>query len=122
MKNQIRELEGNILECKNYWCWNIKTKKCFFSEAWCENLGYRFNEIVHHEDTWKSFVHKDCLQNVWSSLDPVISGKKDFYECIYRLKNKNDKYIWHLDSGRVLKRDTSGQALLLEGYDLPICY
>ena len=113
-------MEKKVLEFDNYWRWNIQTKECWFSDAWCKNLGFKPTEIKHHEDTWKSLVHKDCMPSVWKNLAPVIEGKKNSYECIYRLKNKNEKYIWHLDTGKVLERDNSGKAFLMEGYDVPI--
>ena len=91
-----------------------------FSDSWCKNLGYEPDEIVHHEDTWKSFVHKDCMPGVWEKLQPVLSGEIDFYKCKYRLRHKENKYIWHLDTGRVTKRDDKGGAVLMEGYDVRI--
>jgi hypothetical protein len=112
--------DREIVEYQNHWIWNIKTKMCWFSNAWCENLGFERSELIQHEDTWKSLVHVDCMPGVWEKLQPVISGGKDRYECIYRLRNKSDKYIWHLDTGKVLKRDASGVATLMEGCDVPI--
>jgi hypothetical protein len=33
---------------------------------------------------------------------------------------KENKYIWHLDTGRVTQRDEKGDAVLMEGYDVRI--
>ena len=112
--------DDNIIEYDNYWRWNIATKQCCFSDSWCRNLGYESSELNPHEDTWKSLIHVDCMPGVWEKLQPVISGEKNRYECIYRLRNKADKYIWHLDTGEVLERDASGMATLMEGCDMPI--
>ena len=77
-------------------------------------------ELTQHEDTWKSLVHKDCMPNVWKKLQPILNGGEDRYECAYRLRNKANQYIWHIDSGEVLERDASGMATLMEGCDMPI--
>ena len=110
----------NVVNLKNRWVWNLKTKQCIFSEAWCKNLGFEPEEIEHHEDTWKALVHADCLPNVMDNLLPVLSGEIEFYKFRYRLRNRNNKYIWHLDTGRVTERDQNGEAVLMEGYDIPI--
>ena len=109
-----------IIKVKNHWRWNIQTKECQFSDSWCRNLGYEPNELAHHEDTWQSLVHKDCMPKVWAKLAPVISGKIELYKCKYRLRDKNNKYIWHLDIGRVTRRDKNGEAVIMEGNDIRI--
>jgi hypothetical protein len=112
--------DRKIVGCENHWKWDIHTKECWFSTAWCHNLGYEPGDLINHEDTWKSLIHKDCMPKVSEKLQPVISGVKNNYECIYRLRNKSNKYIWHLDTGRVIERDAFGVATLMEGYDLPL--
>ncbi len=112
--------DPQIINVKNFWRWNIKTKECWFSDAWCRSLGFEPNEITHHEDTWKSFVHEECMPRVWEKLQPVLSGELEFYKCRYRLKNKDNQYIWHLDTGRVIERNQQGEAVVMEGYDIPI--
>ena len=59
------------------------------------------------------------MPNVWDKLQPVLSGELEFYKCRYRLKNKANQYIWHLDTGRVIERDQQGEAVVMEGYDIP---
>lgn len=83
-------------------------------------MGYEPDEIIHHEDTWKAHVHKECVPNVWAKLQPVLTGVLDFYKCKYRLRNKDNQYIWHLDTGRVTKRDQNGEAVWMEGHDIRI--
>jgi len=109
-----------VINLRNRWAWNLKTKECTFSDSWCKNLGYEPDEIIHHEDTWKSHVHEECLPKVWNKLLPVLTGQQEIYKCLYRLRNKDNQYLWHLDTGRVTERDQNGEAVLMEGYDIPI--
>ena len=109
-----------IIKVKNHWKWNIATKQCWFSENWCKSLGFEPDELIHHEDTWKSLVHEECMPRVWRKLQPVLLGEIDVYRCRYRLKNKQNQYIWHLDIGRVIERDAAGQAVIMEGHDIPL--
>ena len=110
--------EDKIIKVRNKWSWNLKTKECVFSDSWCKNLGFEPEEIEHHEDTWKALVHEDCMPHVWNKLMPVLTGEIEFYKCKYRLRNKDNLYIWHLDTGRVTERDQNGEAVKMEGYDI----
>lgn len=58
------------------------------------------------------------MPKVLAKLAPVISGKIELYKWRYRLRDKKNKYIWHLDTGRVIVRDHNGEALIMEGHDI----
>jgi hypothetical protein len=60
------------------------------------------------------------MLNVWEKLQPVLSGEIEFYKCKYRLGNKENKYIWHLDTGRVIERNDVGEAVVMEEHDIEI--
>ena len=105
---------------QNFWMWDVRTKECLFSDEWCRNLGYEPNELTHHEDTWLSLVHDSSKQLVFDKLGPVLIGELDFYSCKYRLRHKDNSYIWHLDTGRVIERDNEGRATIMEGHDIKI--
>jgi transcriptional regulator with XRE-family HTH domain len=95
-----------------------------FRYIYQEAASPKIKNLSHNEEAdemlWKSFVHKKCMPRVREKLQPVLSGEIDFYKCKYRLRNKENKYIWHLDTGRVTKRDDNGRAVLMEGQDVRI--
>jgi len=111
---------NSIVSLKNSWHWNVQTKECKFSDAWCESLGYDPHEIRHHESTWRDLVHPEDMEKVYKALEPHLEGRTSSYRCRNRLRMKSGLYRWNMDYGKVTERDAKGQAVIMEGYDITI--
>jgi diguanylate cyclase (GGDEF)-like protein/PAS domain S-box-containing protein len=103
-----------------YWDWDLKTDKVYFSERWCEMLGYSSNEIVPNISTWKNMIHPDDMQGVLSILENHISGKTSHYNTEHRLRTKRGLWIWVLDAGKVVEFDEHGNPLRVAGIHMDI--
>ncbi|MCP4976508.1 MAG: response regulator [Maribacter sp.] len=105
-------LEGTRL---GMWDWNPLTNEVVFDEQWCAMLGYKFGEIKNELNEWSSRVHPDDIEQCFKDIQNHIEGKIEFYENIHRMKHKNGKWLYILDRGRIMKRDSNGNVIRFTG-------
>jgi PAS domain S-box-containing protein len=82
------------------WDWEITTGKLYNSPRWKETLGFENNEIGSSLEMWKSRVHPDDIDGVMEAVDKHLSGITPIYKAEYRLRHKDNHYIWILDHGK----------------------
>lgn len=108
----------NILEGAKLgtWEWNMETGQTVFNERWAEIIGYKLSELVPTSmDTWKHFTHPDDLAESGRLLNLHFQGVSDFYECESRMHHKNGSWVWVLDRGTVVERDSHERPLRMQG-------
>ncbi|MDR2353774.1 MAG: PAS domain-containing protein [Deltaproteobacteria bacterium] len=97
------------------WDWDIVNGTIKFNDVYLDMLGYRPEEITGTIEEWESFVHPDELDSTNAALDRAIAGKDDMYAKEIRMRHKDGHYVWTYDFGRVVTRDSNGQALRMIG-------
>jgi len=102
------------------WDWDIPSGRIAVNERWATMIGYEPDEIVPHYDSWKVLVHPDDLPGVTEALWDAVEGKTPQFEYRYRLRGKNGEWVWVLDKGKVITRDTDGSPLRAAGTHLDI--
>jgi PAS domain S-box-containing protein len=93
------------------WDWNIPSGDVVFNARWAEMLGYRLDEIEPNISSWEKLIHPDDLPHVRPLLEAHLSGSTDAYRAEHRLRHKSGEWVWVLDCGKVIQRDTSGKPL-----------
>ncbi|MBD3754856.1 MAG: sensor domain-containing diguanylate cyclase [Gammaproteobacteria bacterium] len=113
-KNQRLEL---VLQATGlgFWDWYPKTNQVIYDARWAEMLGFRLDEIEQSQQTWKSRVHPDDLQQCYQDIQAHIDGKTEFYSNIHRMLHKNGHWIYILDRGKVVERDANGEPVRFSG-------
>jgi len=101
------------------WDWNIESGDVNYNDRWAEMLGYSPDELCEISN-WKSLLHPDEKIKTLEKLMNHLDGKTPVYQSIHRLKNKSGSWIWVLDTGRVYKRDESGNPTRAVGIHLDI--
>lgn len=97
------------------WDWNVTDNSVYFSPSLKRMLGYGPDEMPPRLETWKNNVHPDDLTKVMQALEEHIKGTRERYEAIYRLKNRNNHYLWVQDIGCVTERSEDGMVLSVTG-------
>lgn len=92
-------IEGNQ---DGIWDWNIKTNEIFYSSQWKKMLGYEEDEISHNIDEWLNRVHPEDIEKVSAAIQEHLSKKNPAYRIEYRIKCKDNNFIWVLDRGKAL--------------------
>ena len=121
MPSTNKRLESNkIVTMQNRYKWHIPSGRVEFADSWFISLGYNPDELPHHVDTWKSLVHPDDMPLIWAELEPCLKGETKKFKAINRLKMKDGSYRWNLDHGKIVERDEEGNAIIMEGFDIPL--
>ncbi|MGK7918585.1 MAG: response regulator [Trichodesmium sp.] len=84
------------------WDWNIKTNEIFYSSEWKKMLGYKDDEISPKIDEWLNRIHPEDIDKVSAAVQQHLANKNPNYRIEYRIKTKDDNFIWVLDRGKAL--------------------
>jgi diguanylate cyclase (GGDEF)-like protein/PAS domain S-box-containing protein len=96
------------------WDWDLRTNRIYYSSRWKAILGCADREIQDSPDEWFSRIHPDDIQQVRTALAAHYQGRKQHFECEYRIRHKENHYLWVLTRGLVV-RDDSRQAIRMAG-------
>jgi diguanylate cyclase (GGDEF)-like protein/PAS domain S-box-containing protein len=102
------------------WDWNLSTGDCYYSPTWSKMLGYEAGELANTPDLWLKLTHPDDCQRAQESGDRHIAGIVDSIETELRLRHKDGHWVWVLDRGGIVERDTDGKPLRLMGVQTDI--
>ncbi len=91
------------------WEWNLASDEVVMSPQWQAMLGYDEGEISPTVDVWMDRIHPDDMDGVRRALEPHLQGKTPLYQCEHRLRHRDGYYVWVLDRGKVIERDSHGQ-------------
>lgn len=97
------------------WSWDIETSYVYFSPQLKRMLGYGPDEMPPIVETWKKNVYEEDFPMVIQALDEHIQGKRERYEAVYRLHNRNGHLIWVHDLGSVSLRNDEGKPIQVTG-------
>ncbi|WP_097459340.1 GGDEF and EAL domain-containing protein [Mangrovitalea sediminis] len=97
------------------WDWNIRTNTAWFSAQWGEILGYQPEDIGSHVEEWVNRVHPDDLATAEAEVERHLKGETLFYQSEHRLRCKNGEYLWVLDRGKIIERDSDGTPVRMIG-------
>jgi diguanylate cyclase (GGDEF)-like protein/PAS domain S-box-containing protein len=95
------------------WDWNIITGKIYRSNIWGilefpqdgrRNVGADKTNINEHD-----------IARVRDAINDHFDNDTDHFEATYRVKNKDDKWIWVLDRGKIVERDEKGTPTRMTG-------
>lgn len=102
------------------WAWDIANGSCFYSPTWWRMLGYEEGELADTADLWLQLTHPDDRERALASGDAHIAGLTPSIETELRLKHKQGHWVWVLDRGGIVERDTSGKPVRLMGVQTDI--
>ena len=102
------------------WDWDVVSGHVTFSRNWYKMTGFEPDEQVSTMSTWRDRVHPDDLQLLNRRLEKNFRGEVNTYECEYRIKTKQDQYIWCLDRGKIIERDSNNQPKRMIGINTDI--
>ncbi|MBE9467852.1 MAG: PAS domain-containing protein [Bacteroidetes bacterium] len=94
---------------------NFVTNEMFFSPELFKYLGYTDSHIPKKIDSFLKFIMPDDLSGVLKFLKKNVNKKK--FDCFleYRACDKAGNWHWIESVGKVTKRKTNGEAVILTG-------
>ena len=97
------------------WDWDLTTNAVRFDNGWCEMLGFAPSELENRLETWDNLCHPDDKKSAYRDIAQYLEGKTSIYENVHRLRHKNGEWIYILDRGKIIQRDTQGKPLRFAG-------
>ena len=99
------------------WDWDVTSGDIYFSPSYLAMLGHTTETLPGRIDSWRENIHPDDTEKVTAQLQPRLQSPHngDTYECTYRLRHADGRWIWILDRGYVTHRNNRGQATHMVG-------
>ena len=102
------------------WDWNLVTNELYRNPRHATMLGYEPHELTASQCEWEKLVHPDDKQSVLEVRDEYLSGKRDSFETMYRLRTKAGDYVWVLGRGKVVAYNNDGSPARMIGTNIDI--
>lgn len=97
------------------WDLDLPSQTLHLNAQWMEMLGYSKGEVDFTLERYRKLVHPDDLPAVESAMNGHLSGAIDSYRTEHRLRAQNGAWIWVLDAGRIVARDSAGRPVRVAG-------
>ncbi|MDQ0196560.1 EAL domain-containing protein [Paenibacillus wynnii] len=109
LKDQIGKLQVNerrfrlASEGSGAYMWELDLDTGIYtmSERWYEAMGYNNDEINTYEGV-SSIIHPVDQEGSRKAREEHLKGATPIYETEYRMRNKNDKYVWFEVRGKAI--------------------
>ncbi len=95
------------------WDWNIKSGKIYRSNIW--GILEFPQDGKRNVGGDKTNVHENDMPRIREALDEHFKEKTEHFEATYRVRNKENNWVWVLDRGKVVERDDKGQPARMTG-------
>lgn len=112
--NEDRWKAGLEMLSEGVWDWEIAKNKIVFSNGWVSNYGHTPDDENYFKRIEK-IVHEEDQNAVKLRLSDHLDQITDEYQSKHRIKDKNGKWHWVKDRGRVIARDSKGVAQRMIG-------
>ena len=99
------------------WHWYVKSNRVVYNHAKVLALGYSKDEIPPKVgfEFFTGKIHRDDYERVMDNMRRHLYGETPAYETTYRIKTRNNHWLWFYDRGKVTKRDKNGKPELVSG-------
>jgi PAS domain S-box-containing protein len=102
------------------WDWDVVNDRLTWINDWCEHAQLSAFSGSNHERLWQSRIHPEDLRTYIDVMTAQLAGDSVPYDMEYRLRNREDAWVWIRERGRVIERDSNGRAARLVGLCLDV--
>ena len=95
------------------WDWNIKKGKIYRSNIW--GILEFPQDGRRNVGADQTNIHLQDIPRVREALDNHFVDSSQHFEATYRVKDKDDKWIWVLDRGKIVERDEKDKPCRMTG-------
>jgi diguanylate cyclase (GGDEF)-like protein/PAS domain S-box-containing protein len=97
------------------WDTDVRTGRSFLSPVWKGMLGYGPEEFGDAADGWLGLAHPADIPAIRRAAEDYRNGVTPYFECEFRMRHKDGRWVWVLDRGKAIERDAEGRAVRLIG-------
>ncbi|WP_242469481.1 sensor histidine kinase [Rhabdochromatium marinum] len=102
--------------------WDIASDLYSIDERWARMFGLEFDKNGSRLDVWKSLIHPDDIQQTLQRFERYLTGEELHYESQYRVRTKDEGYLWILARGKIVARDPDGHPARVVGTHMDISH
>lgn len=102
------------------WKWNFVSNELFFSPNYYKMLGYEPYEFEANFENWAALIHPNDKEKAMKTAKKWLEKKDTNYENTFRLKTKNNDYLWLISTGKIVERNECGNAVRMIGNHINI--
>lgn len=102
------------------WDWHVPSGRFACNPRMNEILGYTASELTLDNERYGSLIHIGDLPRVRATLFRHFRGELPMFEAEYRIRHKDERWIWVLCRGKVVERDARGRVVRMTGTNLDI--
>ena len=95
------------------WDWNIKKGKIYRSNIW--GILEFPQDGKRNVGADQTNIHQQDIPRVREALNQHFEDSSQHFEATYRVKDKDDKWIWVLDRGKIVERDDKKKPTRMTG-------
>lgn len=95
------------------WDWNIKTGRIYRSNIW--GILEFPQDGKRNVGTDQTNIHQQDIPRVREALNQHFNDETEHFESTYRVKDKNEQWIWVLDRGKIVERDDKNAPTRMTG-------
>lgn len=102
------------------WDWDVVNDRLTWTNEWCEHSKFTAYSGSGRERLRSSRIHPEDLSAYRTTFCMHLDGKTPPYNVEYRLRNRDDAWVWIQERGRVIERDSAGNARRMVGLCLDV--
>jgi PAS domain S-box-containing protein len=102
------------------WDWEVPSDRLIWINDWCEHSQLTAYAGSGHEKLWSARIHPEDLPAYRSAMTQHLDGRAPPYNVEYRLRDRDDVWVWIHERGRVIERDSHGKAQRVVGICLDV--
>ncbi len=102
------------------WDWDVVNDRLTWINDWCEHSQLTAFSGEGHEQLWSARIHPDDLPAYREAVTRHLEGRSPPYDIEYRLRNRDDAWVWIQERGRVIERDAAGRPWRMVGMCLDV--
>ncbi|MGZ3806709.1 MAG: PAS domain-containing sensor histidine kinase, partial [Bacteriovorax sp.] len=96
------------------WDWDIVNAKVSFTNNFEKILGYSVKEL-NDQGVWRERIHPEDLPMVTEKVRAHLEQRAKNFVAEFRIKCSDEKFIWLLSRGMIVKRNEQGLPLRMVG-------
>ena len=102
------------------WDWDPVNDRLTWINDWCEHSKITAFSGDGHERQWAARIHPEDLPAYRAELNRHFKNRTPSYNVEYRLRKRDDSWVWIEERGRVIHRDSTGRAVRVVGLCLDV--
>ncbi len=97
------------------WDWDVRSDHFDRNDTARQQLGYAPGELGSGGPAWRALLHRDDSARLLAAIDDHCRRDTAAYECEYRVRHKDGRWVWLLSRGKVVERDADDKPVRMTG-------